>query len=105
MYAELLIIKDWSVSHIIIDNKEDLAKLRGSKYIQSNTDKCYTEIKQLLKDNKLVLFTGCPCQVAGLYSYLDKDYDNLLTMDIFCNGVPSPGLWQKYLKKFDIKKS
>ncbi len=96
--------KDWSVSHIIIDNKEDLAKLRGSKYIQSNTDKCYTEIKQLLKDNKLVLFTGCPCQVAGLYSYLDKDYDNLLTMDIFCNGVPSPGLWQKYLKEFDIKK-
>jgi len=95
---------DWSVSHIIVDNKEDLSKLRGSKYLQSNTEKCYTEIKKLLNSNKKVLFTGCPCQVAGLYAYLEKDYDNLLTMDIFCNGVPSPGLWQKYLNEFKNKK-
>lgn len=88
---------DWSVSHIIVDNKEDVSKLRGSKYLQSNTEKCYTEIKKLLKNNKKVLFTGCPCQVAGLYGYLGKDYENLLTMELLCHGTPSYKTFKKYL--------
>ncbi|MBD5401708.1 4Fe-4S binding protein, partial [bacterium] len=91
--------QDWSVSHIIIDNKNDLDKLRGSKYLQSNTEKCFTEIKQLLKNNKLVLFTGTPCQVAGLYSYLGTNYDNLLSMEILCHGTPSYKILNKYLKE------
>lgn len=88
---------DWSVSHIIVDNKKDLSKLRGSKYLQSNTEKCYTEIKKLLNSNKKVLFTGCPCQVAGLYGYLGRDYDNLLTMELLCHGTPSYKTFKKYL--------
>lgn len=90
---------DWSVHHIIVDNKEDLQKLRGSKYLQSDTEKCYTKIKILLDDNKKVLFTGCPCQVAGLYSYLGKDYENLLTMELLCHGTPSYKIFKKYLEE------
>lgn len=90
---------DWSVSHIIVDNKKDLSKLRGSKYLQSNTEKCYTEIKKLLQNNKKVLFTGCPCQVAGLYGYLGRDYENLLTMELLCHGTPSYKTFKKYLNE------
>lgn len=93
--------EDWSVHHLIVDNKDDLDKLRGSKYVQSDTEKCYSEIKQLLNQDKYVLFSGCPCQVAGLYSYLGKDYDKLYTVDIVCHGTPSPKIWQKYLEEYD----
>ena len=87
------------VSHIIINNKEDLYKLRGSKYVQSDTNTVYTEIKNLLKDNKLVLFTGTPCQVAGLNTFLGKKYDNLYTVDLFCHGVPPQKVFDMYLKE------
>lgn len=91
--------KDWSVSHIIIDNKQDLAKLRGSKYVQSDTENCYRETKKLLDAGKEVLFSGCPCQIAGLYSFLGKKYEKLFTVDILCHGTPSPGIWKKYLRE------
>lgn len=91
--------KDWSVSHIIIDNKQDLAKLRGSKYVQSDTENCYRETKKLLNAGKEVLFSGCPCQIAGLYSFLGKKYEKLFTVDILCHGTPSPGIWKKYLRE------
>ena len=87
-----------NVKHIIIDKKEDMYKLRGSKYVQSDTNTVYSQIKDLLNRDKFVLFTGTPCQVAGLNSYLGKDYDNLLTMDLICHGIPSPLVWEKYLK-------
>ncbi|MBR5318648.1 MAG: polysaccharide pyruvyl transferase family protein [Peptococcaceae bacterium] len=85
-----------AVEHIVISDKNDLPRLRGSKYVQSNTKRVYSEIKTLLDENKLVLFSGCPCQVAGIYAYLGKDYDNLYTADLVCHGVPS----QKAFKKF-----
>lgn len=91
--------EDWTVHHIIIDNKVDLAKLRGSKYVQSDTEDCYKRIKSLLREGKWVLFSGTPCQVAGLYSYLGKEYDTLVTVDIFCHGAPSPGVWKRYLRE------
>lgn len=87
------------VEHIIISDSKDLSKLQSSKYLQSNTKNVYTEIKQLLKDNKLVLFTGTPCQIAGLNSYLGKNYDNLLTVEIVCHGTPSPKVYKKYLQE------
>ena len=90
---------DWTVHHIIIDKKEDLDKLRRSKYVQSDTEDCFKRIKALLRDGKWVLFSGTPCQVAGLYTYLGKEYDTLLTVDIFCHGAPSPGVWKRYLKE------
>ena len=90
--------KDWSVKHIIISSADDLEKLRVSKYVQSNTGNVFTEIKKLLDDKKLVLFSGTPCQVAGLYGFLGKRYENLLTCDIFCHGAPSPIVWKRYLQ-------
>ena len=91
--------KEWDVEHIIINNLKDLEKLRGSKYVQSNTNNCYKKIEKLLNEDKLVLFCGCPCQVAGLYSYLKKDYKKLYTIDLFCHGITPNSEWQKYLKE------
>lgn len=85
------------VKHIIIDNNDDLAKLRGSKYVQSNTNTVYSEIKKLLDNNKKVLFTGTPCQVAGLNTFLKKNYDNLYTVDLICHGVPPQKIYDMYL--------
>lgn len=93
--------------HIMIDNISDLEKLRGSKYIQSQIESTYKEAEELLKNGKLVLFSGVACQIAGLKSYLRKDYDNLLTVDVLCHGVPSGKVWRKYIndkqKKYNSK--
>lgn len=82
----------------ITDNKDDLAAMRGSKYVQSNTGSVYRRIKQLLEEGKPVLFTGVPCQAAGLRHFLGKDYDNLYTVDILCHGSPSPKSFEAFLK-------
>ena len=87
-----------NVIHIVSNNKEDIEKMQGSKYLQSNIGNCFKEIKNLLNQNKQVLFTGTPCQVAGLKSFLNKDYPNLLTVDLICHGVPSPKVFHKYLE-------
>ena len=76
-----------SVHHIYVDNKIDLAKLRGSKYVQSKIGDTYKIAKECLDSGRIVLFTGTPCQIGGLYSYLRKPYDNLYTQDIICHGV------------------
>lgn len=88
---------DFSVHHIIIDKKEDLDKLRGSKYFQSETEDCYKKVLTLLKEDKTVLYTGCPCQIAGLRTFLGKNYDNLLTMELLCHGTPPYKVFRKYL--------
>ena len=88
-----------TVNHIIVDNYKDLEKLKGSKYVQSNINDIYKKIKQYLDKNIKVLFTGTPCQIAGLKSYLSKEYENLMTIDIVCHGVPSPMVFRKYLKE------
>ena len=90
---------DWNVRHIIIDRLEDLQKLRFSKYVQSYIGDVLQKIKQLLVDGKTVLFSGTPCQNAGLKKFLDKNYENLYTIDLLCHGVPSPKIWQDYLEK------
>lgn len=95
--------KDFNVEHIIIHNKEDLDKLRYSKYLQSNTKQIYSELKKHLEQNRVVLFTGTPCQVAGLKAFLNKNYENLITADIVCHGVPSQKVWQDYLKELPFK--
>lgn len=84
------------LEHIIIDNEEGLDKLRGSKYVMSDTKKVYTEIEKALKEEREVLFCGCPCQVAGLRSFLLKDYEKLFTIDLLCAGGTSQGLFEKY---------
>ena len=85
--------------HVIVDNWEDLAPLRGSKYVQSNINNCYKEIKNLLAQDKYVLFTGTPCQVAALYAVLGKDYEKLFTIDLLCHGLPSQKIFREYLNE------
>lgn len=82
--------------HICINNPEDMKKLQGSKYVQSNPKNTYTEAKQYLQGGKAVLYTGTPCQIAGLKSYLGKDYENLITADLICHGVPSADFFRGY---------
>ena len=89
--------KMYNAIHIVSNNAHDVYKMRGSKYVQSNLQRVYIEIKKLLLNNKIVLFSGTPCQVAGLYTFLQKKYENLLTIDIICHGVPSQKIFQNYL--------
>ncbi len=69
---------------------------RGSKYVQSEMGDCFRQAKALLEEGKKVLFSGTPCQIAGLKGFLRREYDSLLTVDCVCLGVPSPGVWEKY---------
>ncbi len=88
-----------TVRHRGVESLGDLDLLRRSKYVQSSTGDAYSHAKRALDAGRRVLYSGCPCQIAGLYSYLGKDYDNLLTVDLICHGVPSPGLFRRYLKE------
>lgn len=89
--------EDWNVIHAYTDTIEGLAAFRGSKYVQSRIGDTYREAKEFLKQGRKVLFSGTPCQIAGLRKFLRKDYDNLLAVDFICHGVPSPGVWRRYL--------
>lgn len=84
--------------HIEVKNKKDLEKLRGSKYVQSNTRNTYSRVKEILEEGICVLYSGTPCQIGGLKKYLNKDYGNLYTIDLVCHGVPSPKLFEKYIE-------
>lgn len=90
-------------NHIKVENKENLNKLRGSKYVFSDTKNTFREAKELLNKGKEVLYIGTPCQIAGLKNFLNKDYQNLITIDIVCHGVPSPKLFSKYIKYLEFK--
>lgn len=90
--------EDYSVSHTYIQTENELNKLRSSKYLQSQIKDSFVQAKKFLDNGVKVLFTGTPCQIAGLKSFLRKDYENLYTQDIICHGVPSPQVWQKYLR-------
>lgn len=89
--------ENWDVKHICVDSKSELQKLRGSKYVQSIIGNCYKEAKTHLSAGKEVLFSGTPCQIAGLKRFLHKEYKNLKTVDIVCHGAPSPMVWRMYL--------
>lgn len=86
------------VHHIAVDSIDNLGKLRGSKYVQSEIGHIYIDTKKILDEGRLVLFTGTACQISGLKHFLRKDYSNLFTVDVLCHGTPSPKLWQKYLE-------
>ncbi len=89
--------------HVMCDNVNDLEKLRGSKYSQSNTGDIYRIIKHELSTGRKVLFSGTPCQNAALKSYLDKDYYNLFMVDLVCHGVPSNKILDDYFNLFHKK--
>ena len=91
------------VKHIGVDNFEDLNLLRGSKYVQSDLQQVFADIKKELKAGRCCYFVGTGCQVAGLKSFLRKDYDTLLTSDLVCHGVPSQWLFDQHIKYLEDK--
>ncbi|MCE8598428.1 Coenzyme F420 hydrogenase/dehydrogenase, beta subunit C-terminal domain [Bacteroides fragilis] len=90
--------EQWEVVHDFTDTIEGLETFRGSKYVQSRIGNNFKKTELFLKNGREVLFTGTPCQIAGLQRFLRKDYPNLLTIDVICHGVPSPLVWRDYLK-------
>lgn len=89
--------ENFQVKHIAVSSHHDLYKLQGSKYVQSDIRGIYKQAKEYLRQKKLVLFSGTPCQVEGLRLFLQQDYENLFLVDIICHGVPSPLAWKEYL--------
>lgn len=85
--------------HVLIEDKESLNRLRGSKYLQSDVGEVYVRIKELLIQGRKVLFSGTPCQNAALRNVIGEDSDNLLQIDIICHGVPSQTVFSQYLKE------
>lgn len=90
--------ENWQLKHIYVENIEDLQIFRGSKYLQSIVGETYSKLKDFLIEGRKVMYTGTPCQIEGLKSYLGKEYENLFTQDIICHGVPSPKVHERYLK-------
>lgn len=89
---------DFSVKHELIDSKENLFQLQGSKYSQSNIGYNYKKVKERLIRGQKVLFSGTPCQVDGLNAYLGIKFENLVTVDIICHGVPNNRMLQEYIE-------
>lgn len=96
-----------NVNHIKAESRKELEPLRSSKYVQSNIGETYKKTETFLKEGRIVFFTGTPCQIAGLNSFLIKEYDNLITCDLVCHGVPSQKLFHTYIeylsKKFNSR--
>lgn len=88
----------WRAKHIYAESKEELQKFRGSKYLQSTIGDTYAKAKTFLENGRKVMFTGTPCQIEGLKAFLGKEYENLITQDIICHGVPSPKVHDKYVE-------
>lgn len=93
--------ENFNTKHLIIDSIGDIKYIQGSKYLQCKADSTtFKIIHEELKTGRLVLYSGMACQVEGLKSFLRKEYENLYTIDLICMGIPSPVVWQQYLKTF-----
>lgn len=90
---------NWHVEHIEVKEVGNLKKLRGAKYSESRLGNTYDRIKKYLNKDILVLFSGTPCQVAGLKSFLKRDYSKLICIDFICHGIPSPVAWSNYIQE------
>ena len=88
---------EFHVKHILSNAKEDILRMMGSKYAQSDMGYCYRDVKDALEKGCKVLFSGCPCQVAGLRTFLGKEYTNLLLVELICHGIPSDQMLQTYI--------
>lgn len=98
--------KNLEAEHSFSEDLDGCKKFRGSKYVRSNINDSYEKVKQFLDENRMVLFTGTPCQCKGLKDYLNKNYPNLITCDIICHANPSPKVLKKYIEELEkIKKA
>jgi len=97
---------NWEVRHTYAESLEGVKAMMGSKYLQSRIGDSYRDAERFLKQGRKVLFTGSPCQITALHTYLRNYYPNLVTVDVLCHGVPSPGVWRKYIdEEFNISKN
>lgn len=94
---------EMELEHKYVENISELDSIRRSKYVQSNTKNSFYEVECFLKEGRRVLYCGTPCQIAGLKNFLGKDYQNLILVDILCQGVPSPELFKTYVKEIETK--
>ena len=101
VYGAQYDFEDMTVKHARVDSREGLAALRKSKYVQSSTVNIFPRVRTDLAAKRVVLFTGTPCQVEGLYLFLGEEWANLFTCDIVCHGVPSPGLFKRHFKSIE----
>lgn len=90
--------EEFFIGHISINSKDELYKLQGSKYVQSDIGETYSEAKKFLEEGKTVLYSGTPCQIGGLKAFLNKEYDKLLTVDLSCTGVPNQKIFNDYIR-------
>ena len=95
--------EDWKVHHVMADNRKELQRLQGSKYVQSATEDTYEAAKLQLQKGTPVIYSGTPCQIAGLKAYLGREYSNLILVDIVCHGVPSNKMFREYLHSLEQK--
>ena len=94
---------DWSVSQFLSSSKSDLSKLRSSKYLQSHFDGFYNAVKEALDTGKQVLVCGSPCQMAAMFRFLRKPYENLIIVDYICRGIASPLYFRKWIDYLEDK--
>ena len=94
---------EFRVVHDFAENIEKMRAFQGSKYLQSDIGDTYKTAKKFLEQNRLVLFSGTPCEIEGLRAFLQKDYKNLICQDIICHGAPSPMIWKKYVEYHETK--
>lgn len=90
---------EWKLRHIAVEELSELSYFQGSKYLQSEVVNVFSSVKEYLKEGRQVVFSGTPCQIAGLKRFLNKEYDNLLAVEIVCHGVPSPKIFREYLAR------
>jgi coenzyme F420-reducing hydrogenase beta subunit len=95
--------EEMTVKHVISNNFDEVRKMSGSKYVQSNTNGIYKKVQEHLLKDILILFTGTPCQIGGLYSFLGMSYQNLITCEVFCHGAPSSGIFRSYISYLNKK--
>lgn len=95
--------ENFEVEHMEATILKECIKFRGSKYVQSKIGESYKKSKRYLDEGKLVLFSGTQCQIKGLNLFLKKQYDNLITVDVICHGVPSPLVFEKYKNNLEQK--
>ena len=93
--------ENYRVYHTYVDTVEDLAKFRNSKYVQSDLEDSFKQVKRFLKEGRWVCFSGTPCQIEGLFKYIGP-HEKMLLVDVVCHGVPSPLIWNKYLEYQDV---
>lgn len=95
--------KDFQVVHQYVETEKDLQKFRNSKYVQSYTGDALKQVKDFLKQGRMVCYSGTPCQLEGLLRYLRKPYDNLITIDVMCHSITSPKIFRMYVAEMKKK--